>query len=493
MGRNIVIFSDGTGNSSGIYLDENRTNIYKLYRATRIGPMSEINPAEQVAFYDAGVGTSLPNAGFFRSWFNRGFDLVGKLTGLGLTDNVVQCYAALIRLWEPGDRIFLFGFSRGAYTVRLLGGVISHCGIPTAPRDDPTFKRDSKTALKIAQEAVTEVYQYTHSVAKARNEREQQLLDVRATLAARFREKYGSEVDSHADLLPADYARRNRASNTAPHFIGVFDTVSSLEIGSVMWLLIAIWTGVIAVAAWPLAALTGYPWWGVFASLAACSAGYFGGWFLNSRLKFPGNVVTEPETGQRYPWWETMRLTLQPMKFNDYTLGKGVAVARHAMSVDERRKAFVSVPWKPEESDQISPDGQGKRVEQRYFAGVHADVGGGYPENGARLSDIALEWMAGEASRAGLKIDRSFLKPAPDPVGLQNDEAKSSVFRFSLFSKKWRDIKPTALLDPSVIARFEAGPVLHHDVMQPYRPESLRGHKDVARFYEAEAKGDAIS
>jgi uncharacterized protein (DUF2235 family) len=45
-------------------------------------------------------------------------------TGLGITANMIDCYAALIRLWQLGDRIFLFGFSRGAYTVRCLAGVI---------------------------------------------------------------------------------------------------------------------------------------------------------------------------------------------------------------------------------------------------------------------------------------------------------------------------------------------------------------------------------
>lgn len=486
MGKNVVIFSDGTGNSSGIYLDENRTNIYKLYRATRVGPTSAIDPAGQVAFYDPGVGTSPPNAGALRHWSARTADLIGKVTGLGLTDNVVECYAALIRLWEPGDRIYLFGFSRGAYTVRLLGGVISHCGIPTAPRDDPAFRRDPKTALKIAREAVTKVYQHTYSVPKSqRTEKDERLLEQRAVLAADFREKYGSEVDSHTKLPPEARERRNRGPNAAPHFIGVFDTVSSLEIGSVMWLLVAAWTGIIALAAWPVAGLTGYPWWGVFASFTACSAAYLGGWYFNTRLKLPGSIVTERTTGQRYPWWETMRLTLQPMKFNDYTLGSRVAVARHAISIDERRKVFVPVPWIPLDSEARSPDGMMKRVEQKYFAGVHADVGGGYPDNGARLSDITLEWMAGEAAAAGLEIDARFLKPSPDPAGMQHDEAKSSVFRFSLFSKQDRKIPLTAHLHPKVVERFEAGPVLHYDVMQPYRPPNLRGHPDVAGFYEA--------
>ena len=55
--RNIVIYSDGTGQRGGLYFDEERTNIYKLYRATRAAPDSVIDPDMQLAFYDPGLGT----------------------------------------------------------------------------------------------------------------------------------------------------------------------------------------------------------------------------------------------------------------------------------------------------------------------------------------------------------------------------------------------------------------------------------------------------
>ena len=57
MARNILIFSDGTGQVGGYEFDEDRTNIYKLYRATRVGPDSCIDPHEQAAFYDPGLGS----------------------------------------------------------------------------------------------------------------------------------------------------------------------------------------------------------------------------------------------------------------------------------------------------------------------------------------------------------------------------------------------------------------------------------------------------
>jgi uncharacterized protein (DUF2235 family) len=64
MPKNILIFSDGTGQVGGLRPDENRSNIYKLFRATRCGPDTDINPNEQLAYYDAGLG-SQPPAGAF--------------------------------------------------------------------------------------------------------------------------------------------------------------------------------------------------------------------------------------------------------------------------------------------------------------------------------------------------------------------------------------------------------------------------------------------
>jgi uncharacterized protein (DUF2235 family) len=63
MERNILIFADGTGNEGGLIPDESRTNVYKLYRATRTGPDSNIDPSRQIAFYIRGVGT--PTASTF--------------------------------------------------------------------------------------------------------------------------------------------------------------------------------------------------------------------------------------------------------------------------------------------------------------------------------------------------------------------------------------------------------------------------------------------
>ena len=71
MARNIVIFSDGTGQRGGVLVDERRSNIYKLYRATRCGPDSSVNPAEQLAFYNPGIGTLPPGSGGLSNLWRR--------------------------------------------------------------------------------------------------------------------------------------------------------------------------------------------------------------------------------------------------------------------------------------------------------------------------------------------------------------------------------------------------------------------------------------
>ena len=100
------------------------TNVYKLIVPTRVGPDSCIDPHEQAAFYDPGLG-SRGQAGFplgrLVRWIYR---KVSQATGLGITRNIIDCYAAIIRLAKPDDRIFFFGFGRGAYTHRCVAAAL---------------------------------------------------------------------------------------------------------------------------------------------------------------------------------------------------------------------------------------------------------------------------------------------------------------------------------------------------------------------------------
>jgi uncharacterized protein (DUF2235 family) len=87
MSKNIVIFSDGTGQAGGINFDEARTNVYKLYRACRVGPDTRIDPSEQVAFYDPGLGSAADGGHFKVGWIRWIYNILSMATGLGITAN----------------------------------------------------------------------------------------------------------------------------------------------------------------------------------------------------------------------------------------------------------------------------------------------------------------------------------------------------------------------------------------------------------------------
>src|SRR5260221_543754 len=163
LAKNVIIFSDGTGQVGGIAFDEIRTNVYKMYRACRVGPDTVIDPAKQVAFYDPGLGSSVDGSRIKIGWARALYNLVSKATGLGMTANIVDCYAALIRLYRPGDRVFLIGFSRGAYTVRSLAGVIALCGIPRHDYGGAPLPMDMAGSRRLASKAVKGVYQFCSS------------------------------------------------------------------------------------------------------------------------------------------------------------------------------------------------------------------------------------------------------------------------------------------------------------------------------------------
>ena len=460
MPKNIVIFSDGTGQHSGLFFDESRSNIYKLYRATRCGPDTAIDPAEQLAFYDPGIGTKLIGGNFFTYLYNFIYNIISQATGLGLTRNVIECYAAIIRMWEPGDRIFLFGFSRGAYTIRCLGGVLALCGIPTHMPDGKPLLRDLKTSMRIAKKAVTQIYQHTASVSqKNATVRKKELLKQRTLLAERFRKTYGSGDDCESMVVP--------------YFIGVFDTVASLANPIVMAVLGILVLALLSGAAGLLSlwSLTWITWAGCLSvgAIVICIC-----WYLMAHLKIPGALPG-------FSPWKTVTFTEWRMKFYDTTLDERVRYARHAISIDEDRKTFPRVIWGALSSSN-EPDENGINwFEQFWFAGNHADIGGGYPENEARLSDVALKWMLDAATNVGLKYDPHYMRLYPDPTGPQHDERRKLLFRYG--GVEQRKILAIATLHPSVEERFAAPAVLHYDEMKPYRPRALRGHEKISHWF----------
>ena len=119
--RNIIICCDGTGNE----ISENISNVLKLYRCLR---KTEKTQPRQLVYYDPGVGTlARPDPWHkLRQDFNA---ILGLATGYGLDDNVLAAYSFLVHHYQAGDAIYLFGFSRGAYTVRVLAGLIHKVGL----------------------------------------------------------------------------------------------------------------------------------------------------------------------------------------------------------------------------------------------------------------------------------------------------------------------------------------------------------------------------
>ena len=141
-------------------------------------------------------------------------------------------------------------------------------------------------------------------------------------------------------------------------------------------------------------------------------------------------------------------------------------------------------------------------MKQIWFAGVHSDIGGSYPEAEARLSDITLVWMVDEITKLPhpVRIDRSVLRLFPDCAGAQHDERESFIANLPDWivdlALRWiardrvgwrhgcRKVPADALLHPTVIERLELERVLIYGEERPYRPESLKGHSIAKRYWQ---------
>jgi uncharacterized protein (DUF2235 family) len=122
--KNIVICSDGTNNK----LAGDLTNVARMYQIVE-------QNERQAAFYDPGVGTmASPDQ---KTWFGKRWSLIkGLAFGAGLDQNVFDAYQYLMKSYEPGDKVFLFGFSRGAFTIRVLAGLLHALGLLNKGNDE---------------------------------------------------------------------------------------------------------------------------------------------------------------------------------------------------------------------------------------------------------------------------------------------------------------------------------------------------------------------
>jgi T6SS, Phospholipase effector Tle1-like, catalytic domain len=131
MPKRIVIFADGTGNA----FSQQESNVWRLYEA-----LDKTNE-DQIVYYVKGVGTS----GF------RPYAIIDGATGIGVPANVRAAYEFICWNWSPGDEIYLFGFSRGAFTIRTLVGLIHYEGlVPTRIGPTPVYRAEMKRNVMAA-------------------------------------------------------------------------------------------------------------------------------------------------------------------------------------------------------------------------------------------------------------------------------------------------------------------------------------------------------
>ena len=125
---------------------------------------------------------------------------------------------------------------------------------------------------------------------------------------------------------------------------------------------------------------------------------------------------------------------LRAKTFVNAELNKDVTLGLHAMAIHETRSKFpVSVWSNTMHSDGITRKDTGNTIKQVWFAGAHADVGGGYEDTG--LSDIALQWMIEESATGGLPVRTDWQKVvwpefSPDPKAQRHDEFSKLKWRF---------------------------------------------------------------
>ncbi len=293
MAKDIVILLDGTSNQ----ISRKRSNVLRLYGTLKKTP-------EQVVYYDPGVGTfGADNAwSTSRRWL---VELFGQATGYGLDENVMEAYRFLCTHYQHGekgadgtrdsDRIWLFGFSRGAYSARVLAGFLHAFGL-------------------IAPEQFNLLH-YAYRAYKSIGEG--------ASDAAESAEVF-AEIRMHERIL----------NPTKPKIrcLGLFDTVAS---------------------------------------------------------------VIEP--GRFWP-----RVRSHAFTSNN----PSVMAVRQALAIDERRAMFRPKLWGEDRVFLLNPfrpeDSQPQDVKERWFAGVHGDIGGGYPEPESGLGKLTLEWMIEETRAMGL-------------------------------------------------------------------------------------------
>lgn len=281
--KRLVLFFDGTWNKP-----ENNTNVYRLN--LMLADQSS-DGLFQERFYDEGVGTH---------WYD---ELTGGAFGSGLSVNIRQGYRWLMERYNPGDEIFLFGFSRGAFTARSLAGVIARCGLlhPDAP---------------MSFQQVFERYQKGESA--------------RPIYKLKYLEQHGETNFDFEEQVMLKHAWYHR---NLIKMVGVWDTVGSIGV----------------------------------------------------------------------PFGNIKGISSRTLQFHNTHLSTIVENSYQALALDEFRSPYWAILWThftPMQADAQAMRVDDRRIEQRWFTGAHANVGGGYRND--LLSQRPLAWIQDKAEGCGL-------------------------------------------------------------------------------------------
>ncbi len=381
--KKIVICCDGTWNR----LDgEKVTNVVRIAEAVS---SRDAEGTLQVVYYDEGVGSGKAVA-------EAADRLIGGAFGGGLMTKVEQAYRFLVFNYDPGDEIFIFGFSRGAFTARSLAGLIRNCGIV-----------EQAQARRIGE-----------AIALYRGRGPESHPDSDASCAFRARiaprvHLNDHELDWRRANLPG--FREGASVRLRIRYLGVWDTVGALGVPNHLLL-----------------------------------AGLFN----------------------------------RGHAFHDTVLSSSIESARHAVAIDEFRRAYEPALWSNLARLNASAEDPAEApFRQEWFPGDHSSVGGGGET--ASLSSGALLWIAEGAGLAGLALEARALAEAreeADHRGPLRSKAKRFV-SLETFMRKGPRRGPAALEDVSEPARRrwrEPAANLHEKAL--YRPEALAGLSgDLAR------------
>ena len=440
--RRIVLFADGTGNAHG----GEPSNIWRLYQAL------DLSVPDQIAYYIPGVGTQSL----------KPLRLLDALTGFGVPSNVRKLYRFLSWNWRPGDEIWMFGFSRGAFTIRTLIGMIASQGLT------PPVIRAQKAA-PVAE--------------PGRAPSQRRWIAVEEDLAL-----------DHVGMqrLARDAWRRYRAARTDPPWWSPIRPARLLrDVAQTIW-----------------SRLRGHSDDGHFVrarAVASQGQNRVGG---EPVIRFVGLFDTVAAYGVPIEEFrKAIDRTIFPLVFKDGAMSPLVRHARHALSLDDERTTFHPVRiehMSPEKREAAREAGRiperCEDVEEVWFAGAHSDVGGGYPDDA--LAQVALDWMidridAAPGTTGALRLDPGIddaVAAALSPFGPRHDPRSGLgvFYRYAPRTISEPAAKTAATTDapgsvgpkkkPKKPREYGGSPVIHESVVRRmlfgndrYAPAALPG------------------